>query len=244
MIPKIIHYCWLSDDAMPDLVLRCINSWKEKLPDYELILWDKKRFDLESLTWTKQAYDAKKYAFAADYIRLYSVYTYGGIYLDTDVEVLKSFDTLLHLPYFMGWEFNDRLMEAATFGAEAGCKWFGDCLIYYEGREFFLPNGTMDMKVLPLIMKELIKSNYKIYSLYNLPESYKDNGFYLFPKDYFSPKSCYSRKVRITANTYSIHHFNATWMSPAFRFFMYVKHILYKIGVMLLGHNWRTMNRT
>ena len=68
MIPKIIHYCWLSDDAMPDLVLRCINSWKEKLPDYELILWDKKRFDLESLTWTKQAYDAKKYAFAADYI--------------------------------------------------------------------------------------------------------------------------------------------------------------------------------
>ena len=65
MIPKIIHYCWLSDDAMPDLVLRCINSWKEKLPDYELILWDKKRFDLESLTWTKQAYDAKKYAFAA-----------------------------------------------------------------------------------------------------------------------------------------------------------------------------------
>lgn len=113
------------------------------------------------------------------------MYTYGGIYLDTDVEVLKSFDTLLHLPYFMGWEFNDRLMEAATFGAEAGCKWLGDCLRYYEGREFFLPNGTMDMKVLPLIMKELIKSNYKIYSLYNLPESYKDNGFYLFQKTIF-----------------------------------------------------------
>ena len=135
MIPKIIHFCWLSDDEYPKLIKKCIESWKNKLPDYELILWDTKKFDLNSTIWTKQAFEAKKYAFAADYIRLYAVYTYGGIYLDSDVEVLKKFDSLLNLPYFAGLEQNE-IIEAAVFGAEKGTDWVADCMRYYDDRPF------------------------------------------------------------------------------------------------------------
>ncbi len=231
MIPKIIHYCWLSDDPMPEFVLKCISNWKDNLPDYKFMLWDKKQFDINSIPWVKQAYDVKKYAFAADYIRLYAVYKYGGIYLDTDVEILKPFDSLLHLPYFVGLEFNNRLIEAATFGGISGQKWMADVLEYYSNRNFILPNGNYDMKVLPLILKELIIQNYKKFEINeSIPVKYKnENIFYLFTSDFFSPKSCYSRKISCSKNTFSIHHFNATWMSPSFRLFMYIKHIIYKI---------------
>ena len=96
MIPKIIHYCWLSDDPVPETLQGYMKSWKEKLPDYEFILWNFNRFDKSSSIWVSQAFDNKKYAFAADYIRLYAVYNYGGIYMDMDIEVLKSFDDLLN----------------------------------------------------------------------------------------------------------------------------------------------------
>ena len=92
MIPKIIHFCWLSDDKFPDVIEKCMASWHKKLPDYEFILWDTNRFNLEDSTWVKQAFESKKYAFAADYIRLFAVFNYGGIYMDTDIEVLKKFD--------------------------------------------------------------------------------------------------------------------------------------------------------
>ena len=91
-IPKIIHYCWLSGDPIPANYQRCMDTWKKQLPDYELVLWDTQRFDINSTPWTKQALDVKLYACAADYIRLYAVYHFGGIYIDMDIEVLKPFD--------------------------------------------------------------------------------------------------------------------------------------------------------
>lgn len=100
MIPKKIHYCWLSDDPMPEKLLKCVESWKKYLPDYELVKWDLKKFPLSKNPWVREAFENKKYAFAADYIRLYALATEGGIYLDSDVEVLKSFDDLLKYPYF------------------------------------------------------------------------------------------------------------------------------------------------
>lgn len=100
MIPKIIHYCWLSGDPVPQNLQDYMATWKAKLPDYEFILWDRNRFDLHSSEWVRQAFEARKYAFAADYIRLYAVYHYGGIYMDMDIEVVKPFDELLDSPYF------------------------------------------------------------------------------------------------------------------------------------------------
>lgn len=123
MIPKIIHYCWLSGDPFPEKIQHCINSWRKVLPDYEFVLWDTKRFPLELSPWVKEAFKAKKYAFAADYIRVYAIYHYGGIYLDCDVEVIKRFDDLLHLPYFVGEEATGDRVEVAAFGAEKGTLW-------------------------------------------------------------------------------------------------------------------------
>ena len=118
MIPKIIHYCWLSNNPYPEEIVNCINSWKKYLPDYQLMLWNFDRFDIDSSIWVKQAYETKKYAFASDYLRLYALYNYGGIYLDVDVEVINSFDNLLDLPYFIGEENTIYAIEAATIGAE------------------------------------------------------------------------------------------------------------------------------
>ena len=100
MIPKIIHSCWLSGDPFPEDIQRCIDSWKAILPEYKIILWDKNRFDINSVPYVKEAFEAKKYAFCADYIRIYALYKYGGIYLDSDVMVYKSFDPFLNLHAF------------------------------------------------------------------------------------------------------------------------------------------------
>ena len=156
MIPKIIHYCWLSDEPYPSIIQYCLNSWKRYLPDYEIILWDKKKFDINSSKWVQQAFNAKKYAFAADYIRLYALYHYGGIYLDSDVEVVKTFNPLLHQPYFFGTENNETIrIEAATIGVEPHNDFILKCLQYYEERDFIV-GGDMDLKPLPFIMMSYI----------------------------------------------------------------------------------------
>ena len=208
-IPKIIHYCWLSGEPYPELVQRCMQSWKEKLPDYEFMLWDMNRFDIHSVLWVEQACIAKKWAFAADYIRLYALYNYGGIYLDSDVEVLKSFDDLLDRPYFFGREHTpDRIdashiIEAATFGAELHHPLIKKCLDYYEGRPFIVENGTLDTTVLPHIMASVLSEAGVIQEL--------------LPMHYFSPKNTRTQVVEATAETYSVHHFNGSWYSVAQR---------------------------
>ena len=129
MIPKIIHFCWLSVDSFPAEIEKYIQTWKEKLPDYEIKRWDCTTFNIDNVPWVKEAFSAKKYAFAADYIRFYALYNYGGIYLDSDVEVLKSFDDLLNSKSFIGFEYLS-VPEAAIIGAEKGLPWLKKCLDY------------------------------------------------------------------------------------------------------------------
>ena len=173
MIPKIIHYCWLSNDPFPDDITACIYSWKKHLPDYEFMLWNFSRFDIESSLWVKQAFYARKYAFAADYIRMYALYHYGGVYLDCDVEVLKSYDDLLHLPYFVGMERarnsfeveskDEIAIEAATIGFEPKHPLLKEMLDYYQHRNFHIKgNDEFDIRTLPSILLEHIEKNYTI----------------------------------------------------------------------------------
>ena len=212
MIPKKIHYCWLSDDPFPEKIRRCIDSWKEKLPDYEIIRWDLQRFPLEKCNWVRQAYETKKYAFAADYIRLYALATEGGIYLDSDVEVLKSFDDLLDYPYFICKENSPQGIEAATIGAEPGCGWIRKCLDYYKDKNFINEKGEQNNRVLPSIIKEVITHNYTLQEVVSPIDIMRDEkNVYMLPSDYFSPKNYVSKKLRLTLNTYSIHHFAGTW---------------------------------
>lgn len=204
-IPKIIHYCWLSGEPYPELVERCMRSWKEKLLDYEFMLWDKNRFDVRSVLWVEQAYNEKKWAFAADYIRLYALYNFGGIYLDSDVEVLKPFDDLLDRPYFFGREHTpDRIenqdsIEAATMGAEKGLPYLKKVMEFYERRDFVDDDGYMDTTTLPAVLARKLKGE-------NLD---------ILPMDYFSPKNTRTLKLQVTTNTYCIHHFNGSWHSLA-----------------------------
>ena len=136
-----------------------MKSWKEKLYDYEFILWDLNRFDLNRSLWVKQAFEAKKYAFAADYIRLYAVYNYGGIYMDMDVEVIKSFNDLLRNDYILGYEAAKGL-EAGVFGAPKKAPWVKEVLEYYTSKEFALPNGLYNDTPLPIIMDEVLNADY------------------------------------------------------------------------------------
>lgn len=212
MIPKKIHYCWLSDDEMPDKLRICVESWKKYLPDYEIIKWDLKKFPLDKSIWVKQAFENKKYAFAADYIRLYALTTEGGIYLDSDVEVLKSYNDLLDLPYFICKENSPEGIEAATIGVEPGCEWIKKCFEQYDGRTFINEDGSMNTQVLPVVLETIIRNHYELVSVSRTADVLRDGEtVYMLPFDYFSPKNYITKKIKITSNTYSIHHFAGSW---------------------------------
>lgn len=216
MIPKIIHYCWLSGDDFPPLIKKCIATWKAHLPDYEFILWDTNKFKLEDNIWVKQAFDSKKYAFAADYIRLHAVYNYGGIYLDTDIEVLKSFNNLLERPYFVGTE-GEGIIEAGIFGAEKHNDWVERSLDYYKGKNFINSDGSFNTWTLPRIMMQQI-SQIKTFKEV-LPESITPTDqrkfsktIYIFPKEFFCAKNQGTGVIEKTDNSYCIHHFAMSWI--------------------------------
>ncbi|WP_277234697.1 glycosyltransferase [Phocaeicola salanitronis] len=230
MIPKIIHFCWLSGDAYPNKIQYCIDSWKEKLPDYEIRLWDLSRFNIDSSIWCKEAFEVKKYAFAADYIRCYALYTEGGIYLDSDVEVLRSFDDLLHLLYFIGEEQGGNI-EPAVMGCERGWDFLGRMLSYYEGRHFVTDSG-FDMQTLPVIMSEEIRRHYTYTKITNPKEFRMDEkALCVLPAEYFSPKYPNSFKCPVTSRTYAVHHFAASWYSVDKKAFRMVRRLFgYKVA--------------
>lgn len=212
MIPKIIHYCWLSSDPIPQKLRDCMSSWKEKLPDYDFLLWDLNKFDIHSSIWVKEAYEAKKYAFAADYIRLYAVYTYGGIYMDMDVEVVRSFNELLDFPYILGLE-TKKGIEAGIFGAEKNNLFLKKCMDYYKNRKFVLENGKFDLRILPDIMYEILTANYEIVNRTSIEIENNAHTMHLFSPDYLTAKSYLTGELIMTENTYTIHHFAGSWIS-------------------------------
>ena len=218
MIPKIIHYCWLSGEEYPQDIKNNLISWKKILPDYEFILWDKEKSEVIDCIWIQQAVEKRKFAFASDLIRLYAVNTYGGVYLDCDVEVIKKFDDLLHLPYFIGTEHTG-IMEAAVFGARKDSSCLPHIMAHYSNRPFIKEDGSLDMVILPVVMKTRLEMIKKIRlmdvsEVKNAPSLLKnDETFILFPFEYFSAKNHETGKVCKTQNTYTVHHFSSSWMT-------------------------------
>lgn len=215
MIPKIIHYCWLSDDPYPEKIKNCINSWKEHLPDYEFMLWNFDRFPKSKSLWVEQAFKYHKYAFAADYIRLYALYHYGGFYLDMDVEVKKSFNSLLGLDTAICWQKDVPGLEVAAFGVKPKCSWIKDCLDRYDHRPFIRKDGVFDVNVLPeVVEKQIHEKGYLLKCVSSIPEAIKiqsSKTIPVFPPEFFSPKSYVTQKTLETDNTYCIHHFEGSW---------------------------------
>ena len=242
MIPKIIHLCWLSGDPYPEKIQFCIDSWKKYLPDYEIMLWDTNRFDVNSIPWTKQAFEAKKYAFVADYIRLFAVYNYGGIYLDSDVEVIKSFDDVLDLPYFVGSETDESSIELAAFGAEKRTQWIKSALDYYENRDFIKEDGTMDIEVQPIVMSRALRSKYEWILIKKKEEVVSaPDKICIFPCEWFSAhpfKEGGGCEYRINKHTHSIHHYAGQWRDEE-----YLGGPLHKWFYKTFNINWRLLDK-
>lgn len=229
MIPKIIHYCWLSSDPFPSKIQSCIDSWYLMLPGYQIKLWNLQNTEINQSKWVLDAFNSKKYAFAADYIRLYALYHYGGIYLDSDVEVRKSFDNLLDLPYFMGVDSQNKI-EAAVIGTEPHNQWIFECLKYYDSKDFVMQDGHLNTKTLPLIMEQQIKSKWHI-SLLSKKEDFlfSQNTIQLFPFDYFCSKRHDDGTIKVTSHTYTIHHFAMSWCSPKNKFLTRCKRVFFSL---------------
>lgn len=222
MIPKIIHWCWLSTDLIPENLNTCMISWDRYLPEYKKIHWNFSRFNIDDSIWVKEAFQTKKYAFAADYIRLFALYNYGGFYLDMDVEVIKSFDQFLKLPIVLCWQKDIGGLEVAAFGVQPHSPIIKLCLDRYNNRHFIINDGKLDTKTLPKIVEDtLLENGYKLINVNNINEALDIKDPYnipVFPSEFFSPKSYLSGRINITSNTFCIHHFAGSWLPQYMRF--------------------------
>ncbi len=208
MIPKTIHYCWFGGKEKPKLARQCIKSWKKHCPDYEIIEWNESNFDITAAPlYVRQAYEAKKWAFVTDYVRLYAMTKYGGIYMDTDVEVLKPLDPYLSNQAFSGFE-SDKNIPTGIMASEQNFKLFVDLLKYYDTASFYNDDGSLNMETnVVLITNACLKKGL-------VQNGTKQNieGFVLYPKDYFCPFSIENQKLYKTKNSVCIHWFNGSWL--------------------------------
>lgn len=207
MIPKKIHYCWFGGNPKPDSVQKCINSWKRFCPDYEIIEWNESNFDIHCMPFVEQAIEAKKYAFASDVARLMVVYENGGLYFDTDVEVIRSFDALLENQAFLGFESNEYVNSGLGFGSEAGIDFFREHIDAYRDKVFINEDGSFNMIACPYVATELLVEKGFVQ---NGQEQLVDN-VRIFPTDCFNPFDSITGKLNKTNNTYSIHWYDASW---------------------------------
>lgn len=209
MIPKIIHYCWFGPKEMPEQEKMHLESWKKFCPDYRIIRWSEDTFDINSNTYVKEAYENKKYAFVTDYVRLYAMYNYGGIYMDTDVEMCRNMDLLLNYPAFSGYESGNKI-PTGTMGAEKGNPWIGLLLKDYDNIRFLRKNGTMDMTTNTERITVTTLSN---YSIKLTGKRLQTKDFVILPFDYLCAKDWETGEIKSTQNTYTIHHFANSWQS-------------------------------
>jgi len=234
MIPKIIHYCWLSEDPFPKETRKYMATWQKTHPEYEIKRWSTKNFDVNSVPYVKEAYEARKWAFAADYIRMYALYTEGGIYLDTDVILLKKLDCFLDNGFFSSMEYHPIQIEkcstlthldakghriddayiegiqiqAAIMGAEAGNPFVGKVLEWYKDKHFVKEDGSLRTDLLsPYIYARVAEEYGFIYK--DIDQQLKDN-VHIFPSETFA-----GNKHEVTTRSYAIHMCAHSWhLSP------------------------------
>ncbi|MDR1583427.1 MAG: hypothetical protein LBS55_09270 [Prevotellaceae bacterium] len=197
VIPKKIHWCWLSGDPLPPRIQRCVDSWRKNMPDYEIVLWDMKRFDIHSVPFVEQACAAKKWAFAADYIRWYALYTEGGIYLDSDVKVYRRLDKFLQHQAFSavcyfhqatpeGTREEKYSLEAECIGSEKGHPLMKRCLDTYKNKNFRMTNGVVDMGVAPVVLSNACMLYGWNNSKHVDKPLYLKEGIVVYPEKYFT----------------------------------------------------------
>ncbi|MEE1349140.1 MAG: glycosyltransferase [Dialister hominis] len=209
MIPKKIHYCWFGGKEQPEDVKRYIASWKKYCPDYEIKEWNESNFDIHENDYCREAYEAKKWAFVTDYVRLKALYEEGGFYMDTDVEVVKSLDPLRVYDAVSGYESQTHI-QTGTMGACRDNEWIGMLLHYYDHRHFIKKDGKLDLTTNVDVITSMTVKKYHI----QLDGQFTPfgNNMVLLPFDYLCAKDLDTGEIRKTANTYTIHHFAASWL--------------------------------
>lgn len=226
MIPKKIHYCWFGGNKLPKDLKKCIKSWKKKCPEYEIVKWDESNFDIRCSKFISDAYDAKAWAFVSDYARLKIIYENGGIYLDTDVELLKNLDQLLdNNCYFATQQADQKINTGLGFGAIKGHKFLYELLKDYENYEF--NNDRREELACPILNTKVLEEHgYK----YSEKISYINNiDVKVFPPEYFDPIAPGDSKNLLCNDTISIHHYSATWTNK--------KNIIKRKIIRLIGQN-------
>ena len=218
MIPKIIHYCWFGGKPLPKSAEKCIASWKKYLPDYDIKRWDESNFDVNAIPYTREAYAACKYAFVSDYARFWILYHYGGVYFDTDVEVIRPIDDIINRGGFLGVESNRNGIYTVNpglgFAATQGTAVIGEMVNLYSTFHFINTDGASDLKNIVEITTDYLSSK----GLQNTDEIQDCCGFTIYPKDYFCPIDYDTRELKITENTRTIHHYAESWVPRSTRF--------------------------
>ena len=209
MIPKTIHYCWFGGASMDERSLRCIESWKKFFPDYEISRWDETNIDLTQINFMREAFEQGKWAFVSDVARLIVVYQNGGIYFDTDVEVISSYDDVLsESPAgFMGYEVTGYVNTGLGFGAEKGNAFLRDIIKRYRDISFIENMNNLSEIACPIITTKLMKE--QGYDGRNRFQVFR--GLNIYPTSYYSPLNYENGRLRISNKTHSIHWGNASW---------------------------------
>ncbi len=221
-IPKVIYYCWFGKGKMPALSEKCIKSWKKYCPLYKIVCLNEENFDINENRYCHEAYTEGKWAFVSDYARLKVIYESGGIYLDTDVELIKPLDELIKENGYMGFDDNGMISTGLGFAAPKGNELVGALLSDYDDISFILPDGTLDLLPCP-------DRNTKTIERLGMDISNKNQifmGIHMLPEDYLCPMKYYTGKKLITKNTYSIHHFSASWISSTAKRTLFVKRLI------------------
>lgn len=247
MIPKIIHYCWFGGNPLPDLAKKCIDSWKKYFPDYEIKEWNETNFDIDCCDYVREAYEEKKWAFVSDYARYWVLYHEGGLYFDTDVEIIKDMKDIVSMGSFMGCEYvkssknehNKKNYNQLTIGVapglglgiEPGLSLIKEILDFYNIKHFRLQDGNLDKTTIVKYTTDFLKQY-----------GWEPNGnlqciedLYIYPVDYFCPMNYETAEINITSNTRSIHHYTASWLNEKEKKYHYIKQKLtqkfgYKTG--------------
>ena len=207
MIPKIIHYCWFGRGEMPQVAKDCIASWHEHMPDWEYKLWNEDNFDVSQTHYTKEAYEAKKFAFVSDYVRLWALYSEGGVYLDTDVRVFKPFDDLMGQRAFAGFEGSKHLpVGTCVMASIPEGIWIKEQLDSYRGRRFINLDGSYDFTTNVQFISANMRE--KGFKQNGVEQEYKD--LHIYPVEYFCPRQTTGEYFR-SNNTYCDHLGMASW---------------------------------
>ena len=211
-IPKVIHYCWFGGNPLTELALQCIESWKKYCPEYEIKQWDERNYDVNSCAYIREAYEAKKWAFVSDYARFDILYAHGGVYFDTDVELIAPIDDILERGPFFGAERNleNRVSVAPGLGmaAPANLPLYAEMLDIYRRKHFIIEAGEFDQTTIVQYVTDLLMQK----GLTDMQYPQNVAGVWVYPWDFFCPMMHQTGEITYTSNTRSVHYYDASWV--------------------------------